>query len=59
MEAYWIVGIYTLGSIVGYYMGKGGHKETVAKIIDNLIDSGYLRTEKKQDGEIEIKRWND
>jgi predicted HTH transcriptional regulator len=40
-------------------MGKGGHKETVAKIIDNLIDSGYLRTEKKQDGEIEIKRWND
>jgi len=31
----------------------------VAKVIDNLIDGGYLRHERKPNGETEIKRWND
>ena len=59
MDTIWIIGIYTLGSVVGYYIGKGGHRETVAKVIDNLIDGGYLRYERKPNGETEIKRWND
>ena len=59
MDTFWIIAIYTIGSIVGYVIGKGNHKDIVTKIIDNLIDNGYLRHEKKSNGETEIKRGNE
>lgn len=51
----WLLLTAVIFTFVGVWMGKRG---AIEDTIDTLIDQGYLRHEKKSDGEIEILKWN-
>lgn len=43
----------------GYHLGKTSDEQHVIKIVDWLIDEGYLRYREDEDGEIEILKLNE
>lgn len=44
MENIFIFASYVIGTVFGYYWGKGsGRLQGIADCIDNLIDQGYLK----------------
>jgi hypothetical protein len=51
----WLLLTAIIFTFLGVWMGKRG---AIEDTIDALIDQGYLRHEKKSDGEIEILKWN-
>ena len=51
---------YVAGTVIGFYFGYRFAVDKVATAtIDSLIEQGYLRSNKKIDGEIEVLKWND
>ena len=54
----WILGSYALGSLVGFLMYRRFYKSKLASatgfMLDTLIESGYIRTEKNEQGEVII-----
>jgi len=48
---------YSLGTYIGYRMGKGSVHNIISDTIDNLIAQGYIQHRKDKDGELEILKW--
>ena len=42
---------------MGLYFAKQKIKDSIEMTIDNLINQDFIQTEKKSNGEIEIKKW--
>lgn len=52
----WMLLFYVVGSAAGYYIGKSKiDRELIEKLLDDLIDQGFIKT-KKVDGEVELLR---
>ena len=55
----WLLGAYIAGSAATYYlMLKATFIDATGKTIDQLIENGFLRHKRGEDGEIEILKWN-
>ena len=55
----WLLGSYMAGSFATYYLFLGQNfKNATEATIDALIDKGFLRHKKLDDGEVEILKWN-
>ena len=55
----WLFGAYLAGSTATYFlMLKSTFIDATSKTIDTLIEGGFLRYRKNEDGEIEILKWN-
>tara|TARA_Y200000002_G_scaffold378969_1_gene387344 strand:+ start:238 stop:420 length:183 start_codon:yes stop_codon:yes gene_type:complete len=50
---------YVLGTAMGFYFARSKIKNIIGETIDSLIKQGYLRAERKSDGEYDIKKWNE
>jgi|TARA_X000000950_G_scaffold160629_1_gene196549 hypothetical protein len=50
---------YALGTAMGFYFARSKIKNIIGETIDSLIKQGYLRAERKSDGEYDIKKWNE
>lgn len=56
----WLVVLGAIYTLFGYYLGRVGHiQSTTETVIDALIDTGYLKTKKNADGQIEILKHNE
>jgi hypothetical protein len=56
----WIIASYVIGSIATYFLlWKKNTADAVGATIDSLIANGFLRAEKKENGEVEILKCND
>ena len=56
----WLLVAYTTGSVfTGWVLHKSGVRNGIENTIDSLVDQGFLRHKKDNDGEIEILKWND
>ena len=42
---------------MGLYFAKQKIKDSIEMTIDNLINQDFIQTEKKANGEVEIKKW--
>lgn len=55
----WLFGAYFAGSVATYFlMLKATYIDASGRTIDTLIENGFLRHRKTQDGEIELLKWN-
>lgn len=63
MTALWILIAYTVGTLFGYLLNLTVRKQFfmrgVAFTIDSLIDTGYLRANRGDDGEIHLIKAED
>ena len=48
---------YGAGTAMGLWFAKDRLKNSIEVTIDNLIAQGFIQTETKPDGEVEIKKW--
>ncbi len=54
-----VIGLSALLVGCGYILGKdAGHKIGAGKVIDFLCDNGYLKHQKKPDGNVELIKLN-
>jgi len=51
-----IFAAYLMGTLVGYFIAKSSG---VGRLINQLIDDGFIRTRKDSDGDTVIVRWYD
>ena len=55
----WLLGAYIAGSAATYYLFlKKNFLDATEATIDTLIDNGFLRVRKSDNGEIEILKWD-
>jgi len=54
-----MLGAYFLGSAVTYLIMRKFHYEEQTDIIDMLVDRGFLKHKKDDDGNIIILKWYD
>ena len=55
----WLLGAYVAGSGATWYLFlKKNFLDATEKTIDTLIENGFLRTKRSDNGEIEILKWN-
>ena len=53
----WLLLCYVVGTAIGYYMGsKKINRELVEKLLDDLIEQGFVKT-REVDGEVELLRY--
>ena len=57
LEVFFIFLSYVAGTAMGLYFAKQKIKDSIEITIDNLINQDFIQTEKKSNGEIEIKKW--
>lgn len=57
LEVFFIFLSYVVGTAMGLYFAKQKIKDSIEMTIDNLINQDFIQTEKKSNGEIEIKKW--
>ena len=57
LEVIFIFLSYVAGTAMGVYFAKQKIKDSIEMTIDNLIAQDFLQTEKKANGEVEIKKW--
>ena len=50
---------YFLGSLVGFFVASSFTKDSVNRMIDHLVDEGFLRYKQDADGNIIILKWHD
>ena len=48
---------YSVGTGMGLWFARQKIKDSIEITIDNLIDQDFIQTEKKANGEVEIKKW--
>jgi|TARA_B100001094_G_C18014349_1_gene711768 hypothetical protein len=59
-DVLWLFGSYLAGSAVTYILfWKATVIDVSTRTIDTLIDGGFLRHKRTEDGEIEILKWNE
>ena len=55
----WLFGAYIAGSAATYYLFlKKNFLDATEATIDTLIDNGFLRVRKSDNGELEILKWD-
>jgi hypothetical protein len=55
----WLLGAYIAGSAATYYLFlKKNFLDATEATIDTLIDNGFLRVRKSDNGELEILKWD-
>ena len=55
----WLLGAYVAGSGATWYLFlKKNFLDATEATIDTLIENGFLRTKRGDNGEIEILKWN-
>ena len=55
----WLLGAYLAGSCATWYLFlRQNFLKATEATIDSLIDNGFLRYKRGDDGEIEILKWN-
>ena len=55
----WLLGAYITGSAATYYLSlKKNFLDATEATIDTLIDNGFLRVRKSDNGELEILKWD-
>ena len=55
----WLLFAYVTGSVAtGYMVWKAVAYKAAEVTIDTLIENGFLRYKRSQDGDIEILKWN-
>ena len=52
----WLFFAYTVGTVFGMWLK---FRHVIDMTIDSLIDNGYLKHRRKEDGEIEILKYNE
>ena len=58
-DALWLLLAYIAGSVATYLlMLKATFVDAADKTIDTLIETGYIRTRKNKDGELELLQWD-
>ena len=58
-NVFWLLGAYVAGSVATYLlMLKATFVDAADKTIDTLIETGYIRTRKNKDGELELLQWD-
>jgi hypothetical protein len=58
-NAFWLLVAYIAGSVATYIlMLKATFVDAADKTIDTLIETGYIRTRKNKDGELELLQWD-
>ena len=57
LQVFFIFLSYVAGTAMGLYFAKQKIKDSIEMTIDNLINQDFIQTEKKSNGEIEIKKW--
>tara|TARA_B100001057_G_scaffold7217_1_gene6607 strand:+ start:8116 stop:8301 length:186 start_codon:yes stop_codon:yes gene_type:complete len=57
LEVFFIFLSYVIGTAMGLYFAKQKIKDSIEMTIDNLINQDFIQTEKKANGEVEIKKW--
>ena len=58
-DALWLLSAYIAGSVATYLlMLKATFVDAADKTIDTLIETGYIRTRKNKDGELELLQWD-
>ena len=58
-NAFWLLVAYVAGSVATYLlMLKATFVDAADKTIDTLIETGYIRTRKNKDGELELLQWD-
>ena len=56
----WLAILGATYTAFGYFLRMNHDiQSTTANVIDALIDSGYLKTKKNADGEVEILKYNE
>ena len=56
----WLLGAYIAGSAATYYLFlKKNFLDATEATIDTLIDNGFLRVRKSDNGELEILKWDE
>ena len=56
----WIFAAYAMGSLITYYIVRRGILElAIETTISSLVQEGFLRHKRDQNGEIEILKWNE
>jgi hypothetical protein len=59
MNLLWLGLAYCVGSYAGYLIGRGKMEETIDITLESLMNNGFLRYKKDQDGNVEIMKWNE
>ena len=55
----WFFGSYVAGTIIGMAFGyASGARKAIEATIDQLCKNGFLRYRKKENGEVEILKFN-
>ena len=58
-NAFWLLVAYIAGSVATYIlMLKATFVDAADKTIDTRIETGYIRTRKNKDGELELLQWD-
>ena len=56
----WLLGAYLAGSCATWYLFlRQNFLKATEATIDSLIDNGFLRYKRGEDGELEILKWNE
>jgi len=59
MEGNAVIWAYVIGSAITWLLVSGSYRrQGIEDTIDSLIENGFLRHKTKDDGEIEILKWN-
>ena len=59
MEGNAVIWAYVIGSAITWLLVSGSYRrQGIEATIDSLIENGFLRYKTKDDGEIEILKWN-
>jgi hypothetical protein len=55
----WFFGSYAIGTVLGLVWGySAGAKGAIEVTIDQLVKNGFLRHRRKENGEVEILKFN-
>jgi hypothetical protein len=56
----WLLGAYIAGTYIGYLWGREqGALAASEGALDALIEGGFLKTSKDENGEIQIHKWDE
>lgn len=60
MEGNAVIWAYVIGSAITWFLVSGSYRrQGIEQTIDSLIENGFLRHKRDEDGEIQILKWND
>ena len=55
----WFLGAYLIGTLMGYWFSRSSAEEMAGRTIDHLIEQGFLKYKKDDNGEIVLLKPED